>query len=219
MRDLLVVFAKSPNAPHVKTRLQSILSKEERKLLQKNFILDTLFLTASLPVKRVLSCAPDQEDPFFLKCKKDHSLSLIKQEGADLGERMANVLGWGFLQGFQRIVIIGSDSPTLPASFIKEAFRMLRSEPVVLGPALDGGYYLIGMAPPIPNIFSHIKWGTHTVLSETKKRLNRFYLLPYWYDVDTPKDLAFLKRHIALLKQRGQIFPVETFKIIEAGLI
>jgi rSAM/selenodomain-associated transferase 1 len=217
MSDLLIIFAKSPNAPHVKTRLKPILSKVDRKSLQKSLILDTLFLTESIPTKRALffTSEPGRADRFFEKCKKKHSLLLVKQEGNDLGERIQNGFAWGFSHGFKRVVIMGSDSPTLPTSFIEEAFHRLQSEPVVLGPALDGGYYLIGMTPPIPDIFQEIPWGSCRVLSETKKRLNRFYLLPYWYDIDYPKDITFLKRHIALLKQRGQVSPIETFNLIQ----
>ena len=210
MKSLLIIFAKSPNGSNVKTRLKPLLSKAKRTLLQKALILDTLSLTQSLFAKRVLFCAPNKNDPFLLQCKKDYKVSLINQEGDDLGARMRNAFCWGFSKGFQKIVIIGSDSPTLPKSFIQEAFHQLGSLPIVLGPALDGGYYLIGMTPPIPNIFSNISWGSNHVFSETQKRLSRFYLLPYWYDVDYPKDMAFLKRHITLIKKRGADFPIET---------
>ncbi len=140
----------------------------------------------------------------------------MEQKGSDLGERMKNAFLWGFSKGFQKIVMIGSDSPTLPAYFIQQAFFRLKSEPIVFGPALDGGYYLIGMRPPIPDIFNNIRWGSKNVLSDTKKRLCRFDLLPYWYDVDYPKDLRFLKQHILYLKQRGTNFPVETEKFLRA---
>ncbi len=198
--DLLILFAKSPHASNVKTRLSPILSQKERAQLQQAFILDTLSLTASLSVTRALACTPDIKDRFFAQCAKNHSLLLLKQEGGDLGERMQNGFRWGFSQGFQRVVIIGSDSPTLPVSFIKEAFNRLKTMPIVLGPAIDGGYYLIGLKMPIPNIFNNIKWGANTVLSETIARLSQYDLLPFWYDVDYPEDLDFLRKHISILR-------------------
>ena len=174
--------------------------------------MDILSLTSSLSVQRALACAPDKKDRFFLKCEKEHSVLLVKQTGSDLGERMQNGFFWGFSRGFQRIVIIGSDAPTIPISFIQEAFRQLKTMPIVLGPAIDGGYYLIGATLPLPDIFKNIKWGTHAVLSDTIIRLNRYYLLPFWYDVDYPKDITFLRQHIPLLTKQGGALPIKTLQ-------
>lgn len=229
-KDLLILFTKSPYASDVKTRLSSIFSQKERACLQKAFILDTLSLTACLSVKRVLAYTPDIKDrshpsqgqralrgshPFFSKCEKECSVLLIKQEGADLGERMKNGFHWGFSHGFQRIVIIGSDSPTIPASFIKEAFNRLKTVPIVLGPALDGGYYLIGVSGHVPDIFNNIKWGSDTVLSDTLMRLSRYALLPFWYDVDYQEDIDFLIKHLSLLTTKRRRFPINTLKLIK----
>ena len=214
-KDLLILFAKSPHAGDVKTRLTPILSKKERALLQEALILDTLSLTASLSVTRALACTPNTEDQFFGKCAKEHAVLLVRQDGDDLGERMKNGFYWAFSQGFQRVVIIGSDAPTLPISFIKEAFNQIKTMPIVLGPAIDGGYYLIGTKWPLPDIFTHIRWGSNTVLSDTIARLRRYHLLPFWYDIDYPKDMVFLMWHIALLaKQRG-VIPVETVSFLK----
>jgi hypothetical protein len=202
-KDLLIIFAKSPRAVHVKTRLAQLFSKKQRAQLQEAFILETLLLTASIhTVARVIACTPDTKDRFFAACEREHSISLIAQEGDDLGDRMKRGFCWGFLKGFQRVVIIGSDAPTLPASFIQEAFNQLKTIPIVLGPALDGGYYLIGARMPLPDIFTNIKWGTNTVFKDTVARLKQFYLLPFWYDVDYPEDVTFLQKHIDLIAKR-----------------
>jgi len=93
-------------------------------------------------------------------------------------------------------VIIGTDSPTLPASVFSDAFRLMEDRPLVLGPAEDGGYYLIGLSKVIPEIFTGIDWGTGWVLQQTLRAAgsNKVALLPQTYDIDTPEDLQRLKR-------------------------
>ena len=213
---LLIIFAKSPEAPNVKTRLATVLTRKERGQLQEAFILDTLSLSASLQVKRAMACTPDIVSPFFNRYKDKEELLLVKQKGRSFSERMKNVFQWGFSLGFKKVVLIGSDSPTLPTAFIQEAFDHLNTAPVVLGPATDGGYYLIGATPPLPqNLFHRIKWGTQTVLIETMKRLRYFHLLPFWYDLDRPVDLEFLKEHSHILRRNHAPFPKETWKTLK----
>ncbi len=216
MDSLLITFAKSPHARDVKTRLKPILTRTERGQLQSAFIVDTLSSTASLSVRQTLACAPDIHDPFFIQCQGNFNVMLIKQKGKDLGKRMQNAFLWGFAQGFKRVILIGSDSPTLPVSYISEAFEQLLTFPVVLGPSTDGGYYLIGATPALPDLFRGISWGSCTVLLETMKRLNRYYLLPFWYDIDRPNDLAFLKEHLAFLKNERAHLPQKTIEVIRS---
>ena len=94
-------------------------------------------------------------------------------------------------------VIIGSDSPDLPVQYIKRAFLKLKHKDVVLGPAADGGYYLVGLRKPAPAIFEDIEWGGPVVLSRTIERIQSqdltLSLLPLWYDVDTPASLQLLR--------------------------
>jgi hypothetical protein len=219
-KSILIIFAKSPRSADVKTRLSPLLSKKERARLQSAFILDTLSLTADragvapLSVTRALACTPEIKDHFFMQCEKKHSVLLIKQEGPDLGERMKNAFCWAFSRGFQRVVIIGSDTPTLPTSFIKQAFIRLRTVPIVLGPAIDGGYYLIGAKWPVPDIFNNIKWGSNTVLSDTIMRLKIYHLLPFWYDIDYPKDVYFLIKHLSWLTTQRDHLAIETLKLL-----
>ena len=214
--SLLIIFAKSPSDPQVKTRLATVLTQKERGQLQAAFILDTLSLSAKLPVQQALACTPQADDPIFSRYKQKKGTFLIQQKGRHLGERMKHAFQWSFSLGFKKVVLIGSDSPTLPATFIQEAFDRLKTVPIVLGPATDGGYYLIGARPPLPlKLFHRIKWGTQTVLIETIKRLRHFHLLPFWYDVDRPCDLAFLREHLALLRRERTPFPKETWKILK----
>jgi glycosyltransferase A (GT-A) superfamily protein (DUF2064 family) len=132
---------------------------------------------------------------------------------------MKNAFEWGFSQGFQKVLLLGCDTPTLPAGFIREAVERLDSSPLVLGPSVDGGYYLIGGRPPVPPIFDRIAWGSDTVLTATLQKLTQqqvgCHLLPFWYDIDRPEDLTFLKAHLALLKGSGVIAAKETRQLIE----
>jgi len=211
----LIVFAKSPRSPDVKSRLAPLLTPKEREQLQKALIQDTLSLITPLPIKRALACTPSREDPFFLRCQKKYDLLLFDQEGSNLGERMKNAFHWGFSQGAGQVILIGSDAPTLPAYLIQDGFDHLEKTAVVLGPATDGGYYLIGAKPPLPDIFRDMHWGTETVLSETIRRLPDFYLLDPWYDIDRPEDLIALKEQISKLRRDGKPIPEKTGKFLK----
>ena len=110
-----------------------------------------------------------------------------------------------FRQGYNKVVIIGSDSPSLPVCYIKKALDSEQN--LVLGPSIDGGYYLIAMKDKVSEIFGGVSWGTDKVLNETLQRIQdssiSFDLLPIWYDVDCPEDLKFLKTHLMLIAQAG----------------
>ena len=110
-----------------------------------------------------------------------------------------------FKEGYEKVVIFGSDSPSLPESYINEAFTSEKD--LVLGPSADGGYYLISMTGKVFEVFAGVSWGTENVLEETLKKVNdaniSLGLLPLWYDVDLPEDLKFLKTHLALIAHSG----------------
>ena len=220
MSNLLIIFAKAPESGAVKTRLTPFLSKTEAAVLQKAFLEDLLHGTHIDTVKRVIACTPTIHHPFFQQCKVKHSLELLQQEGRDLGERMKNAFQWGLNKGFKKVVIIGCDSPTLPTQFIKEAFEALSKNDVVLGPGLDGGYYLIGGVLLHPTLFSDLAWGTETVLTQTLEKLNSakipFHLLPFWYDIDRPQDLAFLKAHLDHLDTQNKALAHATMKTLSS---
>ncbi len=218
MTDLLILFAKSPEPGRVKTRLLPLFNKEETAKLQEAFILDSLHLIQALNANKAMACSPDTTHPFFHHCEKEHAIPLIPQEGKDLGERMKNAFSWAFSNHFHKVVIIGSDSPTLPRAFIRKAFQALEARSIVLGPSLDGGYYLIGASAPLPDLFSKIPWGTASVLTQTLMRLNEMKiptsLLPFWYDIDRPDDVAFLKAHLANVDGDEGLRPNYTMELL-----
>lgn len=216
---LLILFARAPDVGQVKTRLAPALSAAAAARLQKAMIADLLALTDPLPSRRMLACTPTTAHPFFLECAMGHQIILRKQEGVSLGDRMAEAMAWGFGEGFQKVVIIGVDSPTLPVAFLLEAFEQLETGHTVLGPTLDGGYYLIGARQSAPDVFTNIAWGTDGVLTETLNRLNEqrvsCHLLPFWYDVDRPADIDLLATHLALLARQGQPLPEQTLRALQ----
>jgi glycosyltransferase A (GT-A) superfamily protein (DUF2064 family) len=115
-------------------------------------------------------------------------LPLYSQKGAELGERMCNAIKWLFHKGYEKVSLVGADSPDLPISYVTEAFEKLDAYDIVIGPSEDGGYYLIGMKAPFDIIFKNIHWGHESVLKDTILRIEsacmRYFLLPEWYDID-----------------------------------
>ncbi len=183
-------------------------------------IRDILGETASLSVSRILACTPTPTHPFFQQCARRFKIHTLKQQGHTLGNRLQDAFTTGFSNGFDPIVIIGSDSPTLPVDFIYEAFRHLHTVACVVGPALDGGYYLVGARGKPPPIFNDIDWGTDQVLTQTLRHICMSgiscHLLPFWYDVDRPADMDWLITHLSFLKQQGQKVPTATMQVMDA---
>ena len=122
----------------------------------------------------------------------------LPQTGADLGERMNNAFRECFAEGFRKVVLIGSDSPDLPPEIVTEAFQSLEKGGAVIGPAHDGGYYLLGFGREsfTPAAFTGIAWGGDQVRAVTAEILRRagipLRVLPVWRDIDRPEDLAAL---------------------------
>lgn len=231
MSKLIILFAKAPEPGKVKTRLTPFLSKTDAAKLQEAFTRDLLEMTAQITktgaVQCAIACTPEIEHPFFKQCGEKYDLRFILQKGKDLGERMHNALFWGFKNGFEKVLIIGCDSPTLPAAFIQQAFEKLSHTDIILGPGLDGGYYLIGTRKmtntkqqALASLFTGLAWGTETVLTDTLEILNTqkydYDLLPFWYDIDKPADLVFLKEHLKYLRRQQEGLPQATTKMLDA---
>ncbi len=211
----LIIFAKAPEPGQVKTRLSPPLTSDQAARLHEAFVLDVVSAAQSVRgVTQWLSGAPSTTHPFFRGLARRFRLRLLTQTGETLGERMASALRQALETGATRVVLIGTDVPTLPASIIRDAFRLLRHSDVVLGPACDGGYYLIGLSRRVPPIFDEIPWGRSTVLEATLAQINRLglrcRLLPFWYDVDTMPSLRLLTAHLAALRRTNNSVPPAT---------
>lgn len=197
MSDCLIIFAKEPEKGKVKTRLSGHLSAERCFKLYKAFLKDTLGLVKSLRrINKVLAYDLACARPRYLK-RIARNFIFYKQSGNNLGQRMHNAFLFARQMNSSKAVIIGSDSPNLPAKHIKDAFQQLDRNDIVLGPAEDGGYYLIGLKKPCAEIFRSIKWSSETVFAQTVEncqRLNKkIAILHKWYDVDDYIGLVRLK--------------------------
>lgn len=197
--NALVVMAKAPVTGMVKTRLVPPLSPEEAAELYRCLLLDLLESLGSFKwADLFVAFTPADAASLFDKLAPS-GFVCFPQRGADLGGRMNHIFEDLFCKDYRNIVLVGSDLPYLPSSFLKEAFVILErsAQDLVLGPGCDGGYYLIGMNRHIPEVFEGIAWSTKSVLSKTIQKLTDLglkpYLLPLWFDIDTAEDLRYLK--------------------------
>ncbi|MFB6271282.1 MAG: TIGR04282 family arsenosugar biosynthesis glycosyltransferase [Salinibacter sp.] len=193
MDAALLLFAKVPRPGHVKTRLTPALSPSEAARLYTAFLRDTVRQSRQLSAVDVrLYLAPPLPDGGLDALPSD--VSLHKQDGDGLGARMRRAFRDTLEDGYQRVVLMGSDHPTLPRSFLQQAYDALDApESVCIGPTEDGGFYLLGMSAFYPHLFADMTYSHSEVLSDTLTRGAqtdaRLVVLPQWYDVDRPPDL------------------------------
>ncbi len=199
----IAVMAKAPRAGQVKTRLVPPLSLEEAAELYRCLLLDKLLQVGQLSgVDPYLAYTPIEAMQSMLSLAPQ-AFTLIPQVGSDLGDRLHRLSAILLERGYAGVILIDSDTPTLPTDHLVDAIARLQNEStdLVLGPAEDGGYYLIGLKRPCRALFDGIPWSGPAVLAETLGRASAQRLqvstLPAWFDVDTPDDLARLLRDLA----------------------
>ena len=223
----LVLFAKAPIPGQVKTRLCPPLTPDEAASLHGSFVLDSLERSKAaiqqqkLSLDRILACAPSAAHVFFKILGERHGVRLIDQLGDDLGSRMDQAVSTLCAEGYRRLLIVGTDLPSLPLSIYRDALAQLDRHPVVLGPALDGGYYLLGLTQPAPELFDRIPWSTAEVLKATLARAEAAGLtvgqLQPWRDVDTVEDLRFIIQEAKQDERRPK--PQRQFSARTAGTL
>jgi rSAM/selenodomain-associated transferase 1 len=164
------------------------------------FVVTLLDRLKTVAARRVLVYTPADRRDQFAALAGEH-WQLAAQADGSLGKRIHCYFRSALDAGAHRVVLLGSDSPTVPADYVGHALETLRDHPVVLGPTPDGGYYLIGLRDGIPPIFDRIRWSSHEVWRQTVQRLNAaqipFATLPEWYDVDDLEDLERLSRELS----------------------
>jgi hypothetical protein len=207
-RTVLGVFVKHPVAGHVKTRLAAKLGDERAAEIYAAFIADIVIRFRQTADERSLCFSPDSiSSRECFETLAGDKYGLWPQPEGDLGVRMRSFFEQHIDCDDDRVVVIGSDSPTLPGEHIDRAFDELTRADCVLGPATDGGYYLIGMRGRVWSVFSNIEWSGCRVLDQTVNLLAeagaKLALLPVWYDVDTPADLQILAGHVGALAAAG----------------
>lgn len=195
-RCRILVFAKAPEPGKVKTRLVPALGEGGAARLHEQLVLRALSAACEAALGPVeLWCAPDAAHAFFVECARRHKVTLRTQGEGDLGARMDQALR-SALRDSEHALLIGSDIPALTPAYLGEADRALADADVVVGPAQDGGYMLIGLKRPAPELFQGLSWGESSVLAATLERIERAGLrcrrLSSLRDVDRPEDLAGL---------------------------
>ncbi len=200
---VLGVFAKQPVPGRVKTRLARDTTPTWAARVAEALLADVLQRVAAMEARRVIAFAPVEAREWFARAAEGR-FELEPQENGDLGQRLRAFFE---RQQAEAVVVIGTDSPTLPVAYVEQAFAQLATADLVLGPAGDGGYYLIGCGRRLPPVFDGIAWSSPSVLGETVRRLAdpwwRLALLPPWYDIDTRADWQMLCGHVAALRRAG----------------
>lgn len=194
---VLIVFAKAPVPGTVKTRLSPAVDGETAALLHTALVeraLDTANRSELAAIE--LCCAPDSRHGFFETCAEDFDVALTEQGEGNLGERMLRTLARA-LVSHSTAIIIGADCPALTPEHITGAARTLSAHDVVLTPAEDGGYVLIGARRVDEKMFDGIEWGSDKVLAQQCRNLDQsgftWHQMPTLWDVDRPEDLPRLK--------------------------
>lgn len=188
--SLLIIFVKNPELGKVKTRLAATIGEKEALKVYKQLLKHTYLITKNQPVDKVVyySDFVDHFDEWDNDTFQKHC-----QTGRELGERMSNAFDWAFDKGYKNVCIIGSDCYELDQKTIQDAFDRLETNDIVIGPSLDGGYYLIGMKKPHHFLFKNKHWSTGLVLKETIKDIKlrniSACLLSVLRDVDVESDL------------------------------
>lgn len=197
-RNYLLLFVRSPEAEGVKSRLAATIGDERARQLYRRFVPDLLDSLREKDYRLRLFFSPPGHHDAVREWLGD-GLSYEPQTGEDLGERMKNAFIRSFADDAERAILIGSDIPDMPAAFIDQGFALLDTNDCVIGPSLDGGYYLIGFKSDTfaREAFTGISWSTDSVQKTTLDILGKRGLgiafLPGWRDIDTYEDLIALR--------------------------
>ncbi len=190
MKEALIIFAKNPVKGKVKTRLAATTGDAQALLIYHQLLSKTYSVTKDLfPHKFVFYSDFIDENGIWISNQYQKKL----QEGNNLGDKMKNAFNCLFTEGYNKIVIIGTDCFELKPGDIDNAFSLLNNAEIVIGPAFDGGYYLLGMNKFLPDIFQNIEWSTDKVFDQTlsvcKKWNIKVLFLRQLNDIDTIEDL------------------------------
>ena len=217
--NTLVIMAKQPVPGMVKTRLAASLGKQAAAELAEAFLEDLVVRLDGSADRQVLATWPDNDAAAtYFETLSAGRFQLWTQPDGSLGTRLARVISDHLAPGNDdRVVVIGSDSPTLPTPMIPAAFEALEQADVVVAPADDGGYVLIGQRREVPGLYERISWSTSQVWQQTRNQLmasgTSFVELTGWYDVDTLDDLSRLDRELGPGDRQGRAGPLTRQRI------
>ena len=201
MKKKLIIFTRYPVAGHTKTRLIPTLGAAEAADLQRwmseRTIQTALKLTSESSIAVEIHYASGSLAQMQNWLGPDRNYR--EQGHGNLGDKMSQAIAVSFEEGYQQVMIIGSDCPSLSPQIITQGFTSLTDHDMVLGPAKDGGYYLIGLTRPCPELFKNRPWGSKLLLADTiaaaQQLALKFYLLEELADVDRPEDLNYFSNY------------------------
>ncbi len=202
-KSKLLVFAKAPLPGQAKTRLSPPLKSEEAATMAEAFLLDTLEMieTIKLNAEKIIYYTPKTAANYFSHLRSGN-WQFKPQQGRSLKMKITNAFRIEIENNDQPVIIIGSDSPTLPPQYLEEALIKLRSTDLVVGPALDGGFYLIGINKFYPELLKPVilsKPESCEKLLESADRIGlTFKKLPEWYDIDRFEDLKRINSLVSI---------------------
>ena len=195
---MLLIFTRFPRAGKTKTRLIPALGKQGAAHLQQTMSEKTFAMARKLSSRRKISLQVHYTGGSQLEMQQwlNGKITCIRQVAGSLGDRLIHAFRAAFAGRMSKVIAIGTDCPALTPEIVEKGFQNLADSDLVLGPALDGGYYLIGLKKEDPALFSQIPWGLDQVLDQTLKRAGKLglsvYLLEPLADVDRPEDLCYL---------------------------
>ncbi len=191
--NLLIIFSRYPVPGEVKTRLIPLLGPSGAARLQRDMCIHIIRNVCQLNDEAVIEIHFEGSDEAAMKKMFGSDFAMHRQSEGDIGERMLQAFRKSFERGFENVVIIGSDCPFITPSIIRKAFDMLGNNDCVLGPAFDGGYYLIGLKKPFAGLFEAIDWSSKFVLEQTMSKTRSIglsaILLDRLHDIDRPEDV------------------------------
>ncbi len=199
----VMVFTKEPKPNFVKTRLSPPLTPSQSAEFAESLLIEALDKISTIrgKIKKILCYCPPSGYKYFKEFS--NSWKIQEQKGKNLGERLSNAIADNFKKNPSPLIVIGSDSPTLPVFFLEMAISALKKRRVTIGPAVDGGFYLIGFDRFYPDILKNIRWSSRYTFSDVIANLHRLkidpYILPRWYDIDNIPDLYLLADHLNFL--------------------
>jgi len=197
----LAVFVRPPTTGAAKTRLATLFGERGAAELYRAFVEDTLRICSRVRAAGAVDVAlwSAGSDAIVSEWAERLGTSPRLQPEGDLGVRLATAFAEG-LRRYQRVVIIGSDMPTLPIELIGAAFESLENKTMMLGPAHDGGYYAIGASDRRQPSFDGVRWSTPNAFADTvsANAQRSVAIIPPWYDIDEPDDLAVLRAHLSV---------------------
>lgn len=195
MKNALILMTRVPIPGKTKTRLEPFLTPEQCAALHTAFMKDIFNTISTLNVDIIVYYTPERYRGTMQSILGD-KVKLVPQGNGGLGERMYQGFSHCLAAGYEKCVLIGSDIPTISAEVLESAFEQLTHKDVVIGPTVDGGYYLIGMKEPVKEVFDNKFYGIQTVYQSTLDSIKNAELTcfeaPVWYDIDTCEDLLFM---------------------------